>query len=254
MADRIADTQSELEARVASRTREFIRAARLADLGVLAAGVAHEINNPLASIASCAEGLERRLAKGELDGADQHDYLRTISAEAYRAREITTRLLALARQEPSETADVDLGLVLHQVEAAVSRLLERRKLRLRSEFPPQASVRGSAGELIQILVNLILNAKDASPDGATIDVRCRVEAKWIVFEVEDRGHGIEAQDIDRIFDPFYTTKRPGEGTGLGLPLVAALVEARGGFIGVDSRPGEGSLFSVRLPRRWREPA
>lgn len=254
MAGRIADTQSELEARVASRTKEFIRAARLADLGVLAAGVAHEINNPLASIASCAEGLERRLARSEVDAVEQRDYLRTISSEAYRAREITTRLLSLARQEPSETADVDLGLVLRQVETAVVRLLEPRKIRLRSEFPPGVSVRANAGELIQILVNLILNAKDASRDGTTIDLRCRSEPDWVVFEVQDQGHGIAAQDLDRIFDPFFTTKRPGEGTGLGLSLVAALVEARGGSVGVESRPGEGSVFSVRLPRCWRESA
>ena len=254
MADRVADTRSGLEEQVATRTREFIRAARLADLGVLAAGVAHEINNPLASIASCAEGLERRLARGEVHRPELEDYLGTISSEAYRAREITSRLLALARQEQGQMNDVDLALVMRQVETAVSGLLEARRIRLCSSFPLQTMLRGNAGDLIQILVNLVLNARDASAPGSAIHVRCRVEEDWILFEVEDRGHGIAPGDLERIFDPFYTTKRPGEGTGLGLALVAALVEVRGGRIGVVSRPGEGSLFTVSFPRRWRESA
>jgi signal transduction histidine kinase len=247
MADRIAEARTDLEARVDARTREFLRAARLADLGVLAAGVAHEVNNPLASIASCAEGLERRVRSGHIDEPEQLEYLRTIAAEAYRAREITGQLLSLAAQERDEAAPVDVALVLRQVQVAVRHLLEKRGLELEVAAPDGLTFPGQGSELMQILMNLVLNARDASPAGGRITVDARREDDEVVLEVADRGEGVPEEDVERIFDPFFTTKRPGNGTGLGLSVVAALVEARGGHIAVDARPGGGARFRVRFP-------
>jgi signal transduction histidine kinase len=248
MADRIQGAQTDLEQRVATRTRDFLRAARLADLGVLAAGVAHEVNNPLASIASCAEGLERRLRTGHVDPKEESEYLRTIAAEAYRAREITAQLLSLAGQERGEPAPVDVALVLRGVQIATRHLLEQRGQSLAIETHGELDLLGSGTELTQVLVNLILNARDASPAGEEIRLTCAGSDGELVCEVRDRGSGIPPEDLERIFDPFFTTKRPGKGTGLGLSVVAALVEARGGRIAVESQPGQGTSFRVTFPR------
>ncbi len=255
MADRVASTQADLETRVRERTSEFLRAARLADLGLLASGVAHEINTPLASITSCAEGLERRIHNGGLDAETANDYVSTITREAYRARDITERMLALSRQEPCLVGEVALDRVLRQVESAVQHTLEQRGVRLERDAPaPDDVARVNAGELVQILVNLVLNAIDASSQGQVVRLGAKLDGESLRFDVADDGSGIPPEDLERIFEPFYTTKRPGRGTGLGLALVATLVDAHGGHIGVTSRPGEGSRFVVTLPRRWEEGA
>ncbi len=253
MAERISRTRFELENRVRERTGEFIRAARLADLGVFAAGIAHEINTPLASIVSCADGLSRKLEKRGIAFEEGREYLATISTEAFRAREITTRLLALAGQGGQELAMVDLRLVLGQVRTAVEHLLEKRSIELRMQLhETNRRLHIDAGELVQVLVNLILNAADASERGGTIELRYQFELERIWFEVEDHGTGIAAEDLDRIFEPFFTTKGPREGTGLGLALVSALVEARNGSVRVESRVGEGTQFRIEIPIDWKD--
>ncbi len=249
MARRVSAAQEDLQQRVATRTRELMRAARFADLGVLAAGVAHEINNPLASIASCAEGLERRVARGEVAPAEQRDYLRTIASEAYRAREITGRLLAMARHDGGANATIDLGRSLRQAELMVRHQFEGSGVRLRIEAPDQGPfVHGDAGAIMQVFVNLIGNARDASPRGGEVIVCVRDEgADGVTIVVEDQGAGVPDELVDKIFDPFFTTKAPGEGTGLGLALVAAIVASHHGRIGVERTAKGGARFVVRLP-------
>lgn len=252
MADRLAATHSDLEQRVAARTRELVRAARLADIGVLAAGVAHEINTPLASIASCAEGLERRIKRGSLSREEELDYLGTITAEAYRARDITSRLLALSRNDAGEIGDVDLGLVYQHVRGAVRPLLEKESQHLEVRLPSENTMlQANAGELVQILVNLILNAKDASRPGSTIRLECSLDERWASFAVIDTGTGVAPELVEHIFDPFFTTKAPGKGTGLGLAVVHAMVDSRGGHIEVESELGKGTKIAVFLPRLWK---
>jgi two-component system NtrC family sensor kinase len=251
MADRVAEAQDHLEERVRARTHEFLRAARLADLGLLASGIAHEINTPLASIASCAEGLQRRCRDGQPPKELLAEYTDTIRQETLRARDITTRMLALVRQEPSTISKVSLGLVLDQAESALRHRAERRRVRLDREAPEQDAVLNvNAGELVQIILNLLANAVDASSPGGRVRLRAAVEGRMLVLEVVDEGPGIPEEDVDRIFEPFYTTKRPGEGTGLGLALVSTLVESRLGRISVRSQPGRGSTFRVTIPTDW----
>jgi len=253
MAERISRTQFELENRVRQRTGEFIRAARLADLGIFAAGIAHEINTPLASIVSCADGLSRKIAKQGLDFPEGQEYLGTITNEAFRAREITTRLLALSRQGGQEVISVDMPLVCAQIRTAINHLLSERKIQLSIERPArEKQLTIDAGELVQVLVNLILNALHASDPGATIVLRYEFSLDRIVLEVEDHGAGIEAEHLDRVFEPFFTTRGRGEGTGLGLALVSALVEGRDGFVHVESEPGKGARFTIDLPIDWRK--
>ncbi len=251
MASRVANTQKDLEDRVRKRTAEFLRAARLADMGLIASGVAHEINTPLASILSSAEGLERRVERGNAEESVIRDYLGTIQKEARRASEITTRMLALARQEPGKHEPVDLHVVVDQVEGILSSILQNRGIELvRSVIGDDLSVNITPGELVQVLVNLVKNAADSSARGARIELEIRVERDDFHLRVADGGHGIPPEDLDRVFDPFFTTKRPGQGTGLGLALVAVLVESHGGRIQVESEPGIGSTFRVQLPRDW----
>ncbi|MCI0589211.1 MAG: ATP-binding protein [Planctomycetes bacterium] len=247
MAGRLEEARADLERRVEERTREFLRAARLAGLGTLAAGVAHEINNPLASIASCAEGLEERLRRGTASAEEGREYLRLIAKEAYRAREITGRLLDFARPGPAERAPFDPAGVLQEVRLLVEPPLRSRGLSLLVDCDPDLPlVLGDPAECKQVAWNLLQNAIDASPTGGTIRVRCRRRKGEILLEVEDEGPGIPPQHLDRIFDPFFTTKAPGEGTGLGLAIVHRIVEGHGGRIEVRNTE-RGALFRVFVP-------
>lgn len=252
MADQLADAQEHLEERVRARTREFLRAARLADLGVLASGIAHEINTPLASIASCADGLQRRLRDGQLPQDLLVEYVDTIGREVYRARGITTRMLALVRQEPSAVSSVSLKMILDQAETALAHRASQRGVEIVSHAPSEdAQLHVNGGELVQVIVNLLSNAMDASPPGSKVVLDASIEGSKLDLTVTDRGPGIPEADLDRIFEPFFTTKAPGEGTGLGLALVCTMVESHGGQVHATSVLGEGSVFSVRLPIDWR---
>ena len=251
MAERLAQSQDDLEDRVRKRTAEFLRAARLADLGVLASGIAHEINTPLASIATSAEGLQRRINGNGVTPELLKEYTRIIADEAYRARDITTRMLALVRQEPSEVGPVSLNLVLEQAGNALRHKADKRGIQLVPQsLPGDAQARANAGELVQIFINLIGNAIDASPAKGTVHYAAEVENNELLFSVTDHGCGIPKEQLDFIFEPFFTTKSPGMGTGLGLALVATLVESHGGTITVQSEPDVATTFVVRLPLDW----
>ncbi len=255
MADRLSRAREDLEERVRQRTREFLRAARMADLGLLASGIAHEINTPLASIASSAEGLERRLQNGNLPPQLLREYSQVISSEAFRAREITRRMLGLVRQEASEISRVSLSLVVEQAESALRHRAAQRDIRIVSKpVSEDLYANVNAGELVQILVNLLANAVDASTQGSSVELRLEVEDDCLGFEVCDQGSGISEQNLERVFEPFFTTKGPGSGTGLGLALVGTMVEGRGGHISVDSEVGRGSTFRVTLPMDWSKSA
>jgi len=250
MADEIGRSHAELERKIESRTLELIRAARLADVGVLAAGIAHEINNPLASIASSGEGLLRRLDAGTLDPREQREYLATIVSEAYRTRTITSRLLDLSRPAGTSRSAISARKLFDEVGALTRELLRVKDLRLETEVERGlGAIEGDAGELLQVLVNLVLNARDASPRGAPVRMSARDVGDAQEWRVSDQGHGIAPHDVERIFDPFFTTKEPGVGTGLGLSLAAAIVDRHGGSIAASNRPEGGACFTIRFPHR-----
>ncbi|MBL8898391.1 MAG: HAMP domain-containing protein [Planctomycetes bacterium] len=248
MAERVSATREDLEERVATRTRELLRAARYADVGVLAAGVAHEVNNPLASIASCAEGLQRRLKRGAVPPEEEAEYLDTIASQAYRAREVTARLLALSRQDAQVFRLIGLAEICDQAAKWTRHQLQQSGVHLHLDLEPDLPpVLGDGLELVQMLVNLILNARDASPAGGTVRMIVRAEGPHALLAVEDEGSGVPSGSEERVFEPFFTTKRPGEGTGLGLALVKAIAKGHGGVVRVERASTGGARFVVELP-------
>lgn len=248
MANRLASHHAELEMQVRERTRQFVRAAKLAEMGELAAGLAHEINNPLASIASCAEVLERRLGNHELDNDEAREYLTIIAKEAYRMQDTTSRLLLFARQEPGALQETDVEQLIEELARIERPAVKKRGLTLDVEIEkPLPKIVANPGEIKQVLINLLKNAYDASSEGDTIHLRARRGTTDLTIQVVDHGQGVKPENLDRIFDPFYTTKSPGEGTGLGLALAYRIIEGHGGLISVEGSRDGGACFTVHLP-------
>ena len=236
--------------------RQMVASEKLAAVGSLAAGVAHELNNPLATIAGCAEGLLDRLKDEGLravDGiADFAEYLRIIEEESYRCKEITGALLQFVR-EPGKTREpVDLNAAVENALTLVGHQPRFRNLTLRRALGrglPPAPV--NEGQIRQVFLSLLLNALDASPGAGTVTVRTLAldepDGPKVAVEFQDEGSGIAPEHLPRIFEPFFTTKPAGKGTGLGLAICQGIVTEHGGRIDVASQPGAGSTFRVVLP-------
>jgi signal transduction histidine kinase len=221
---------------------------RLATLGELGAGVAHEINEPLEGILGFAQ-LARR-APG-LPAAAGPDLDRVVS-EALRARDIVRRLLLFARQAPSRRGPVELNAVVRGIQAFLEQRCRAAGVDLAVSLGRSAgTVIGDTTQLSQVVVNLAVNAVQAMPGGGRLSVATRGTRAVAVLAVEDTGTGMGPDVLARIFVPFFTTKPVGAGTGLGLPVVHGIVTAHGGAIAVDSAPGRGSRFTVTLPRAGR---
>jgi two-component system NtrC family sensor kinase len=220
--------------------------------------VAHEINNPLAAITTCAEATLRDMRGSETSAAlateRQWDYyLEEIVRQALRCKEITRGLLDLSRQKRARRDAVDLNRVVAQ--AAMVFEQRGRERGITFEVKPDATVGEVATDevmLRQVLDNLLSNALDAVADGGRVCVSTALDGARVRVEVGDDGHGIAPEVLARVFDPFFTTKDPGRGSGLGLAISLTLAEALGGAITVESKHGKGSLFRLWLPRRTPE--
>jgi two-component system NtrC family sensor kinase len=235
--------------------RAVARSEKLAAVGRLAAGVVHEINNPLATIAACAEALESRTVEGiygaGADVADLREYLQLIRDEAFRCKQITNGLLDFSRARAVEHAPVNVSEV---VESA-ARLLGHQKrgvsIKINVELTDNLPlVSGDMGQLQQAVIILAENAIDAMAQGGTLSLRTRLDAETdgaVLVEVSDTGQGIPPEIRERIFDPFFTTKEVGRGTGLGLAVCYGIVTEHGGRITVESTVGRGSTFHISLP-------
>ncbi|MFL6333699.1 MAG: ATP-binding protein [Pyrinomonadaceae bacterium] len=238
---------------------QLARSRRLATIGQLAAGVAHEINNPLAAITTCAEATLRDVksdpATARAAEERQWDYyLEEIVRQALRCKQITRGLLDLSRQKRARRDPVDLNRVIAQA----AQLFERRGraeggVRVEVETDPSVGEVATDEAMVrQILDNLLSNALDAAgPDGA-VRVSTLLDGERVRVEVADTGPGIPPETLARVFDPFFTTKDPGRGAGLGLAISLTLAEALGGALTVESKPGKGSCFRLWLPRRTPE--
>jgi signal transduction histidine kinase len=269
MATELDGFYHQLEEKVAQKSRELIRSERLASVGYLAAGVAHEINNPLGIISGYAEysleQLKRPATGNGLPPSAEDDLaksLRIICEEAFRCKDITGKLLSLARQGDESRQNVCLADVADKVVSIVGGLREFRDRRLKVEAPTDPALRmklcvlAVEAEMQQVVLNLTLNALDASPAGSG-EVRIEITRREndVELSVIDNGKGMTRETIDRVFEPFFTEKRGSAdarssttyGTGLGLSITHAIVEAHGGTITAESEgPGRGSRFVVRI--------
>ncbi|MGB9432952.1 MAG: ATP-binding protein, partial [Candidatus Acidiferrum sp.] len=217
---------------------------KLTSLGLLAAGVAHEVNTPLAVISNYIQ----MLAKQMPDGDPRHAIIDKIVKQTFRASEIVNNLLNFSRTGPSELADVDVNHVVEETLSLVSHPLKTSQIQvvkqLGQSLPP---VRGSANKLQQVFLNLFLNARDAMPMGGMLEVRTAAHNGGVEIEIVDTGNGISREHIHKIFDPFFTTKPGGRGTGLGLSVSYGIIKEHAGKIDVRSTPGRGTSFHVEFP-------
>jgi PAS domain S-box-containing protein len=217
---------------------------KLTSLGLLAAGVAHEVNTPLAVISNYIQMLAKQMPEGD----PRHTIIDKIVKQTFRASEIVNNLLNFSRTGPGELADVDLNRVVEETLSLVAHPLKASQIQvvkqLTEGIPP---VRGSANKLQQVFLNLFLNARDAMPSGGMLEVRSAAHNGSVEVEVADTGNGITREHIHRIFDPFFTTKTSGRGTGLGLSVSYGIIKEHAGKIDVRSTPGRGTSFHVEFP-------
>jgi signal transduction histidine kinase len=216
----------------------------MASIGLLAAGVAHEVNTPLTGISSFTQML--------LQQADKDDpttkVLEKIERQTFRAAKIVNGLLNLARPPQVEPGQVDLHAVVNDVLSLVDHQLRAGKIKVRKEMASTALVvEGIEYKLQQVFLNLFMNARDAMPRGGWLSITTRQAAQHVEVEVADTGSGIPSEHLSRIYDPFFTTKAIGRGTGLGLSITYGIVHEHGGSISCSSVPDQGTRFRLRLP-------
>jgi signal transduction histidine kinase len=259
MTGRLREMYRDLAHQVNERSRQLVRSERLASVGFLAAGVAHEINNPLASIAFCSEALEARLGdvltkasrmggRGATEAEVILKYLKMIQQEAFRCKDITQRLLEFSRAGERRREPTELGELIQSVLDVTQHLQNHKGKQI--VFEPAAKVTAwvNAQEIKSVVLNLVVNALDSMDEGGalTIGLRARDGRAEVVFQ--DTGCGMTAEVLENIFEPFFTQSRTGKGTGLGLTISHRIITGHGGDIEAASAgPGRGSTFTVRLP-------
>jgi len=260
MTARFLEIRNDLDAQVQQRTKEVVRSEQLASVGFLAAGVAHEINNPLASIAWCAESLESRLhealhgssSQTATLGSEEVDilrrYLRRIQDEAFRCKGITDKLLDFSRLGDVEKQDTDLAELVEGVIEMVQHLGKYRQKRIELECRERVIAPVNPQEIKQVVLNLITNALDSLDPGGTVWVRLGRCGPWAELIVRDNGCGMTPEVLQHLFEPFFTRRRDGSGTGLGLSITYRIVMDHGGSIEPASDgPGRGAQMRVLLP-------
>jgi len=228
---------------------QVIQASKLAAIGELASGIAHEINNPLSSIAVCVDEMAELERSGTPDPEAISECIQVVKKEIYRCKQITTGLLNFSRQAEPEQVPTDVNQVLKNTALLVRYRAELSRKQIRYQLAGNLPIiMAEPDELAQVFLNVIINALDFTSPGETIDVVTELDGRSeIVVKVIDHGCGIPARNMRRIFSPFFTTKPAGEGTGLGLSISKRIVERHGGRIEVESQEGKGTTVIIRLP-------
>ncbi|MBI5208372.1 MAG: HAMP domain-containing protein [Elusimicrobia bacterium] len=249
---RLASAFNEMTAALKLSRVQLLRSGKLAAIGELASSVAHEINNPLNTMAVCCQALLDRSKSPALrekeEFADFPEYLATINGEIFRCKKITTDLLGFARHREPVWGLVDIDKVVAETLALLGPRVQQARctveLRLAGSLPP---LRADADQLKQVLLNLLLNAFDHLGEGGKVFVETAARGGGVAVGVADTGSGILPEHLPRLFEPFFTTKPHGEGTGLGLAVCSRIVDAHQGTIEAANRPEGGAVFTVVLP-------
>jgi two-component system, NtrC family, sensor kinase len=258
MTRRLDEMYADLAHQVNERSRQLVRSERLASVGFLAAGVAHEINNPLASIAFCSEALERRVhdmlaqIPPSSTAAEESKviakYLRMIQQESFRCKEITSRLLEFSRGGERHREPTDLGELVRNVLEMVQHLQNRQGKELLFNETQSVVAMVNALEIKSVIVNLVVNALDSMDDGGTLSITLGMRDGMAEMVFQDTGCGMTGEVLENIFEPFYTRSRTGKGTGLGLTICHRIINHHQGEMEAHSAgPHRGSTFVVRLP-------
>jgi two-component system, NtrC family, sensor kinase len=223
---------------------QLVQAEKLSSIGVLAAGVAHEVNTPLAVITSQLQMLMKQLPAG-----DPHSHvLERVVKQGFRASEIINNLLKFSRVSGSEHAELELNKIIQETLALVTPMLRSAKISVRTQLDSDLpGVHGNAGKLQQVFMNLIMNARDAMPYGGDLTVATSAIDSIVCVEISDNGVGIAPEHLRKIFDPFFTTKATNRGTGLGLAVSYGIIREHSGKIYVDSAAGSGASFRLEFP-------
>ena len=233
---------------------QLIQSQKLAAIGELSAGLAHEINNPIAIIAQEAEWAAHLITEAEKSCTtnfdEVKDSLREVRAQVDRCKNITHKLLDFARKREPVLQDVDVARIIEDMARLVDKEASYKNVTLVRRLPQDLpTLRTDAPLLRQVVLNLMTNALHAVDAGGRIEASARADDEILEISIKDNGCGIPPENLDKIFNPFFTTKPPGQGTGLGLSLCHTLVDGMQGEISVESKPGQGAVFTVRLPRR-----
>ena len=250
MVQRIARADREKE----MMNEQVIEAGKLASVGELAAGIAHEINNPMAIMVEEAGWIEDLLQEEEFqEGANLDEFKRAvkqIKTQGKRCKEITHKLLSFARKTDPAIKVVQLNDLVEEIVALCEQRAKYSSIHINMNLmSPLPTIHASPSEMQQVLLNLINNAVDAmEKSGGSIDITTRLDGAYVVLDVADTGPGIPQANLARIFDPFFTTKAVGKGTGLGLSICYGIIHKMGGEISVNSAVGIGAVFHIRIPR------
>jgi len=245
-SETLARMHEELEHRMAEKGRleeEVRQADRLAALGRMAAGLAHEIRNPAGIIKTTAQLLKKEFPNPELE-----EYIRVIVVEADRLNRVLNDFLDFARPKKPERTLLDINELLDESVAIMERYLSERKVEVVKEYSQgPLLVFADANQFKQVFFNLMMNSAEAMPEGGQIFLRSSLEGDRVRLELRDTGQGIAPADRERIFEPFFTTKEGG--TGLGLAVVHRIIDLHAGTITVQSEPGLGTTFTIKLPAK-----
>jgi len=223
---------------------QMVQTEKLTSLGLLAAGVAHEVNTPLAVISNYIQMLAKQIPNDD----PRQKTIERIVKQTFRASEIVNNLLNFSRTGGTEPVAVDLNSVLEETLTLVQHPLKTARVSVVRNYTAELpQVLGSATRLQQVFLNLFMNARDAMPNGGMLEVRTAAQNGSVEIEVSDTGTGIPAENLHRIFDPFFTTKATGRGTGLGLSVSYGIIKEHAGKVEVRSTPGKGTSFRLEFP-------
>lgn len=255
MTTRFQETKSDLDDQVRQRVAQLVRSERLAGVGFLAAGVAHEINNPLSAIQMAADSLQDRVGAVERamessEAAVVKQYFHLIQNEADRCRQITSKLLDFARGQDGTRSRVDVSSLIREVRDMIQLLSKHRGKQILFDRAEPCYLEINGAEIKQVFLNLVANALESMDPGGVLSIGMLEHTDQVIISFQDDGCGMTEEVRGNLFQPFFTQRRGGQGTGLGLSISNRIVHDHGGTLEAKSAgPGMGSTFLVRLPRR-----